>query len=137
MQNFLSEDKKTISIPVPLGSEIYSYHMDCGDFCLHQNDLFYKMKEESPDLFLCAHDAACHTMKPIIETTTLSEKNFGLVLKYWNDWFFETREKAEKRAVELRNRNINLMKEKGFLLREDGYSATTKGGFGALGNTKK
>lgn len=34
MERFISRNKKTIALPVPLGTEIYIVRTKCGDFCM-------------------------------------------------------------------------------------------------------
>lgn len=133
MDRFLSKDKKIINLPVPIGSEIFYYTMDCGDFCLHQRTLFQSIKKQMPERMKCGHASACKTMKPCIHSKILTLKNLEMILDYWDDWFFATKNEAEKRASRLVEENIRFLKEKGFVLREDGYSEDIEKDFGSLG----
>ena len=44
----LSVDKKTILLPVPLGSKVYQYTLDCMHQCLFQNARFERVFGEVP-----------------------------------------------------------------------------------------
>ena len=54
MERFISKDRKIISLPVALGTELYRVNTSCGDFCTFQSENFQKIIDNKKGNFLQA-----------------------------------------------------------------------------------
>lgn len=122
MKRYISEDKKIISLPVPLGSIIYQVNTTCGDFCLFQKEKFDKL---TPDRKQCFNKLPCHTIEKEPIKIELTINNLSL-LNEWEKTVFETYEKAKEKTKEIINKNIKVLEDNNILLDKRGYSKTTK-----------
>lgn len=120
MNNFISEDKKQINLPLAIGTIVYESKTKCSDVCTFQKDLTNKNR----NLIKCDKKAICHTRarQPIPREITLN--NIEWLINNWNDTIFETELEADNYTKNLVVENIIKMKRLGFKLREDGYSIT-------------
>lgn len=122
MDEFISENKKQINLPVPLGSIIYSFTIECGDFCLFQKEKFEKLKKENPNQFGCNYNTVCKTRVLSIQKHEFNMENIGIVLKKWNKKYFATSQEASQVAKNLIAKNRKLIKEYGLEINDEGYS---------------
>lgn len=119
MERFISRNKKTIALPVPLGTEIYIVRTKCGDFCMFQKEKFdalYPPTEEGR----CSHSLLCHTKGLNPQKTELKIENIH-ILSEWGDRVFVNKDDAIKRTDEIVKENINKLRELGFYVDENGY----------------
>lgn len=125
MNRFVSEDKKTINLPVELGTTLFLAETKCGDFCLFQKELFNK---HFPDNDRCGSEKICHTRKFRISEFEFTLANLTWVLENWETKCFTTQEAAEEALSKKIQSNIEKMRALGFKVDEDGYSGirTTK-----------
>lgn len=123
--DFISEDKLTITLPVPLGTKVYSILTKCGDFCMFQKDHFNKTFGEKEGGH-CDSLMPCHTRyrQPMEMTVTLD--NLSYVLEYWNVKCFATFEEADSVTKTRIAEHVEKMKELGFKVDEKGYSIIDK-----------
>lgn len=121
MKRYISEDKKNIYLPVPLGSIIYQVNTTCGDFCLFQKEKFEKLIHNKR----CSNKLPCHTIgkRPIKIELTID--NLSL-LNEWDKTIFKTYDEAKEKTKEIINKNIKVLEDNDILLDESGYSKTTK-----------
>ena len=97
---FLSNDKKTINLPVALDTTVYRFVTSCNDACLHQKEKFnkiFKPKEEGR----CHCNMPCHTKLHSIQPVTLSLSNLERVLSEWNITIFKDQREAMEKAKKL------------------------------------
>ncbi len=99
----ISEDKKTIILDIPLGTEVFTYDTDCNNTCYRSdND---KMHENVPEWLRekveelgcgCNQDAPCHVLYKGVRHETLTLINCSEILPLLNKkWFLTGKEAAE------------------------------------------
>lgn len=108
--NFISEDRKTINLPVPLGSMVYEVTTTCNDACLFQKEAFEKAFP-SVEGGRCSATMPCHTKVHSITPKELTLENLDWVLKQWGFRFFETESEAHSTAVARVAEHINKLWE--------------------------
>lgn len=118
---YISDDKRVITLPVPLGSTLYQVATECGDFCLFQQERFDKIFPPTKE-GRCAKDMPCHTMEWNVYKIVLKFSNIEFVLENWEKWVFPSEEAAQQRMKDVVESNRKKMQELGFAIREDGYS---------------
>ena len=106
--NFISEDKKTINLPVPLGTTVYMFITSCNDACMFQKDKFNSV---FPPIEggRCNKDMSCHTKFHSIRFIVLSLSNLDWILKEWQITTFETEIEAKEagaKFVELHKQQL-------------------------------
>ena len=119
--DFIDKDKKTINLPVPLGTTLYVFKTDCNDACLFQKEKFDKLYPKNFE-GRCGQDKLCHTRFAGIEPITLKVNNLEWILGKWDIKVFETEEEAKNRGKEFVSEHVIKFKELGFILDENGYS---------------
>lgn len=100
---FISEDKRTINLPVPLGTYVYQYWTRCNDACLFQKEAFNKAFPPGVE-GRCSGDMPCHTRPHLIKPVELSLSNLDWVLRDWGKTVFATENEARtamNTAIEL------------------------------------
>ena len=92
---FISEDKKTITLPIPLGSILYRFVTSCNDSCMFQKEDFDRVfpKESNSR---CSKDMPCHTKLHSIQTVEVKLSNLELILENWHITIFESENKAKE-----------------------------------------
>jgi hypothetical protein len=106
--DFISKDKRTINLPVPLGATVYMFITSCNDACMFQKDKFnaiFPLKEGGR----CNKDMPCHTKFHSIRSIVLSLPNLDWILKEWQATIFETENEARiagERFVETHKRQL-------------------------------
>lgn len=123
VMKYLNDDKTVITLPVPLGTELFQVTTRCGDFCTFQEELFDKhfppIKEGR-----CGQDKPCHTVYWHVYKIKLKFSNLETVLEQYGTWIFPTEEAAQKRAAEIVERNRKTMRELGFSMTDVGHGFT-------------
>lgn len=117
---YINDEKTVITLPVPLGTELYQVTTTCGDFCTWQEAWFDKVFPPTSD-GRCGCDKPCHTVNWNIYTLKLAFHNMGYVLDNFGKSIFATKEEAEKRANEIVETNRQIMKTLLFKMDERGY----------------
>lgn len=111
-QQYISEDKKQIFLPVPLESDLYEINLCCEDQCIHYKKEFDKHFPPIPE-GRCAYNMPCHTKLHHIDSYKLTLNNIGHVLKNWNKTIFATKESAEFAGISRINTNKQRLKRLG------------------------
>ena len=117
----ISDDKKTITLDIPLGTTVYTYQTNCNNTCYRNKSDSMKGQKE-PDLrdrekgigIRCNSDAPCHVLYTGLQTEILSTKNFDEILPLLNKKWFTNHNKAREAGIQhvlnhrriLRNNNI-------------------------------
>lgn len=98
--NFISEDKKTINLPVSLGTTVYKFVTSCNDACMFQKEDFNRVfsKENGGR---CSKDMPCHTKLHSIQTVEIQLSNLDLILRNWHVTIFESEGKAKEAGNKL------------------------------------
>lgn len=104
--NFISEDKKTINLPVSLGTTVYRIITSCNDACTFQKEKFDKVFPSKGNR--CGQDMPCHIKLHSIQPVKLKLSNVEWILTQWNISIFET----ENKAREIGERMIKEHKQK-------------------------
>lgn len=111
----ISEDKKIITLEVPLGSMIYEFRTRCCDACSFQKE---KFKKEFSDRDGCNHNSPCHTEYVGTHGFELNMNNLGYVLSGWRKDYFPTEKEAEEAGKKLVEDHIKWMTKHGFYVKE-------------------
>lgn len=98
--NFISEDQRTINLPISLGSKVYRIVTSCNDACMFQRDKFSEVFPPKED-GRCSQDMPCHTKLHSIQSTIINLSNLGYVLDNWQIKIFETETKAREAGENL------------------------------------
>lgn len=123
MKKYISNNKKVISLPVPLGTTVYQVNTTCGDFCLFQKENFNNLvpyKEQGR----CSNILPCHTIGKEPREIELNINNLSL-LNEWEKTIFESYNEAKDKTKELVHKNIKYLKNNNILIDEKGYSKNT------------
>lgn len=107
MERFISKDRKTISLPVALGTELYRVNTSCGDFCTFQSENFQKIIDNKNK---CSGKLPCHTVALEPQKITLTIDNIS-ILKEWQEKVFLTKEEAKEKTKEIVERNIKFLQD--------------------------
>lgn len=109
--NFITEDQRTINLPVPLGTTVYRIVTSCNDACMFQIEKFNEIfppKEGGR----CSQDMPCHTKLHSIQPTTMNLSDLDWILKRWQISIFETeneaREAGERLIIEHKQKLLEL-----------------------------
>lgn len=105
----ISEDKRTITLDVPLGNNIYGIITSCNDACTFQKEDF---KKAFPN-YHCSGDLPCHTKIHSIKETPLTLANLGFVLEGWMTKYFPTEEMARVEAERIIEKHKKQLIEAG------------------------
>lgn len=118
MERFISRNKKTISLPVPLGTEVFIVSTRCGDVCLFEKDKFNKLIPPEKG-GRCSHNLPCHTRILPPRKVILNIENIS-ILKEWKVRVFPTEKEAKEATIKITNENIKFLNEKGFAIDGEG-----------------
>ncbi|HAS92715.1 MAG TPA: hypothetical protein DCS12_10975 [Clostridiales bacterium] len=118
--DFISEDKRTINLPVPLGTTVYGYLTVCCDACMFQKEKFKEIFGDVPGR--CGKDKPCHTRLTGIQTIAVNLKNIDAVLEGWHKDIFETFNEAVQAGIKYTTENRKKLIKAGIKLDERGYS---------------
>ncbi|WP_286077848.1 hypothetical protein [Thomasclavelia cocleata] len=121
MDKFVSEDKMTIKLPIPLGTTVYGFTLKCCDACLFQKTKFNNTYPPSKYGDRCNSKMPCHTRFGRVTAVELTFESMKNILKGWGVRFFETKEEAMAKGEAIANRHANQMKSMGFNLDENNY----------------
>lgn len=126
LKRFVSDDNRVITLPVPLGAMVYSYHADCFDGCLFQKEQWAKVMGTSSK-GQCGLQP-CRTMNLRVTKQALTLSNIQTVLCLWGTAFFATADEARTQGeIEISHNKEELLKM-GFSLNEKGYSVVSQVG---------
>jgi hypothetical protein len=90
---FISQDGMIISLPVPLGSKVYTYSTDCNNMCMKQKALLKTWLNDENDIH-CHPSSICHMKIRHIESMVVTLFNLITILTQWNKKIFATEEEA-------------------------------------------
>ena len=112
MNKFINEDKTVITLPVPLGSTLYTV----GTVWQQKrfSELYSPVKEQQ---------SGYNHMEPVdwyIKKISFAFSNMEYVFENWGTWVFATEEEAKRRSKEVKEKIRMDMLEKGYVFREDG-----------------
>lgn len=96
--NFISKDKKTLMLPVPLDTVVYQVHTTCNDACLFQKDKFNEVFRKE-NFKGCDSKLPCHTKLHSIQPVVLTLTNIKFILDDWQIRFFKTELEARTAAM--------------------------------------
>lgn len=118
--DYINEEKTIITLPVPLGSTLYTPVTSCGDFCYFQKELF---DSTFPPVkgSRCSHQMPCHTKSCTVRRFIFSFQNMETVLRDYGTWIFASKEEAAEKGERYITENRDKMRELGFFVAEDGY----------------
>lgn len=104
----ISEDKKTINLPVPLGTIVYGINTDCNDACAFQKIEFKNAFPESH----CDISSPCHVILRGTYPLELNLKTLHTIIPNWEKYFFKTEKEAIAAGEKLVEQHIELMLSK-------------------------
>lgn len=105
--NFISEDKKTIKLPVPLGTIVYEFTTSCNDACLFQKEKFQELYPRKKGEGLCNKNMPCHTKLHGIQKMVVKLTNLEWILKNWHITIFETENQAKEEGIKFIEKHKN------------------------------
>ena len=109
---YISDDKRVITLPVPLGSTLYMVGTEWQQ--KRFDEIYSPMKEPQ---------SGYGHMEPVdwyIGKISFAFSNMEYVFENWGTWVDATEEEARLRNEEVKDRNKTRMLEKGYVFREDG-----------------
>ena len=118
--DYIDETKTVITLPVPLGTVLYTFDTKCGDFCTFQREKFDQLYEPTPK-GRCGRHKLCHTRLGSVSTVVLELSNIEFVLKDFGTWVFQSEEEARQKMEQIVSKNVSTMKQLGFKMNESGY----------------
>lgn len=102
----ISDDKKTITLSVPLGTKLYSYNTNCNNTCYRDSsdnmggNPTKGLRETEKALGVtCNTDAPCHVLFTGTINETLTLKNFSDILPLLNKKWFLTDKEAREAGI--------------------------------------
>lgn len=110
--NFISDDKKVITLPIPLESIVYTFSTTCNDACTFQKDEFDKIFPPEKN-GRCHSDMPCHIKLFSIGPVVFDLFNLGYILDNWNIKYFETKEQAREAGEKLVKLHLEQLLELG------------------------
>lgn len=113
--NFISEDKKTINLPVSLGTIVYKFHTTCNDACLFQKEKFNKIFPPTNG-GRCGSDTPCHVILHSIDKIIVNFDNLESMLKTWGISTFETENEARQAGEKLVQKHKQELLKLGLLV---------------------
>ncbi len=123
----VSEDKKTITLDVPIGTELFTYTTDCNNTCCRNacdemkvpvpEDMRKRVKAAECE---CSMDAPCHVLYTGIRKEILTVTNCEQILPFLNTRWFLTRKEAKEAGIAKVMEHRNMLKEKGLPFGEHG-----------------
>lgn len=114
VNDFISADRKTIRLPVPLGTEIYEAWTGCCDLCKNRKQTNRIETANGKKVVDCNQYACCHTTAPkFAYKTTLTLRNLQAVLENWHQDTFETEEQAIEAGKERAREHLEYLKSCG------------------------
>lgn len=119
--NFFKINGKTITVelPVEFGSKVYSYSIECGNFCMSEKfeNVFPDRESNEARCMPCCYtnNSRAHVTEFVLNWDWLR-----IIIPEWNVKFFATKEEAEKVMNEIIERNCKKMRELGFKIDENG-----------------
>jgi hypothetical protein len=111
---FISDDKKIITLPVPLGSKVYYYNLTCFDGCIFQKELFDRVYPK--DKGGRCGSLPCYIEIHGIREIELNLHNIHLILEKWEEKFFSSKAEARIKAMEIIELNKKELQRQGFSL---------------------
>lgn len=94
-QCFISKDRQSIHLPVPLGTVVYEYLTSCDDVCSRQKAVFDSVFPVTKT-GRCHKDMPCHTKPYKVSPVEVTLKNVAWLLREWNQTVFRTEAEATK-----------------------------------------
>lgn len=113
-EDFISLDKTTIRLPVPLGTTVWEFVTKCNDACTFQAEEFdaaFPPKEGEEGR--CSMFLPCHTRFCWADTMTLTLNNLSFILERWQKSIFATKEEAQTAGEKLVEEHKKQLLEKG------------------------
>lgn len=100
MGNFMSvsDDKKTISLSVPLGSTVYQVMTDCENQCYLMEE---SLKEAPSDVKSCNYSSACHVKYCGLNKVVVTLNNLSFIDSLWGKTIFADSDEAGMAGIEL------------------------------------
>lgn len=112
LKDFLSEDGKTLKLPVAFGSQIHKANVGCYKLCERLDS-----KEQG---FICSSSSLCRTkvLPPSVSTLTLS--NIDVVVDGWDRLYFQSSIDAIIATDALVKEHIALLRCRGLDVDDEG-----------------
>lgn len=121
---FFNDDKTVLTLPVPLGTTIYSVSLKCGDFCHWQSKNFHSKNTDGT--LKCDVNSPCHTVKWHVYKNVFTLSNIEWVLNNYGQWIFDNKAEAESKAESVIKHNRKTMSNLGFMMTDSGYGLIEK-----------
>lgn len=96
--DFISSDRRVITLPVQLGQTVYVVSTSCNDACSFQQEKFDEVFAEY-DGGRCSSKLPCHTKIHSIRPVRFREDSMVHILNGWGYSHFKTEEEARRAAT--------------------------------------
>jgi hypothetical protein len=113
---YLSEDKRIIHLPVPFGSTVYEASLGCCKVCTCRAYGPLNVQNNSVETFACKESAPCYTKlyRPIAKILNLA--NIERILGYWGTRVFADDTDALAAAKRIALSNHDRMTAMGYAI---------------------
>ena len=111
--------KHSISTPVPIGENVWTFWTDCCMAC------YFQPKENKP--IQCDTFAPCHTLLHTVQSVEFNYSNMETILNQWDKKYFYTEQEARDAVEKLIQEHIFKMRELGYDVDNDGMAAKEDG----------
>lgn len=128
MIEYMSEDKKTITLPVPYGSVFYAFELNCCELCRFFKGDFNQIVCDDLSVAPChTVEGYIHECRMSVDYTQSSPYDITNALPAWGFTCFATREEAEEAMKKKLEMNRKYIEERyGIQMDEYGHVIWTK-----------
>lgn len=116
----ISEDKKTITLDIPLGTEVYTYSTNCNNTCYRDDNDNMKgtpsahLKELEQSVGVrCDQNAPCHVVFTGTQHEKLTIGNCERICPLLGKKYFLSNEDARKAGIELAMQHRETLRKNG------------------------
>lgn len=125
----ISDDKKTITLDIPLGTKVYTYRTNCNNTC-YRNSSDTMEGQPSPELIkkekafgvTCNSDAPCHVLYTGLQSEVLTTKNFDEILPLLGKKWFTDHNQAREAGIRLVLDHRQILRDNGIPFGEHAQS---------------
>lgn len=110
----ISEDKKTITLEVPLGGTVYGFLTSCNDACYFQKEEFKRKFPEAT----CNLSSPCHVYPHSVRPITVNLTGLAYIITHWQEDVFATEKEAEEAMYKLCEEHKRILLDAGIQVTE-------------------
>ncbi len=111
---FISNDKKSITLPITFGEFAFLFSTDCNNACISQKEKFRELFPSRENW--CCGTMPCHVYERPIVKIKLEWSKLDFILGEWGTSVFETEEEAREAMEKLIKKNKQTLLDLGLLI---------------------